>query len=79
MLGRDTEPRASVNLSLPESVVERYHYEARYHDEKRKFEGGSPGPDVSVGYSGDELGDDAVSLVENYISFLLWRETPRYF
>jgi len=68
-----------VNLSLPEKVVERYHYEAHHHDQKRRFHEGQVGPDVSIQYDGDELTADNVALVENYVEYLLWDPAPRYF
>lgn len=78
MIG-DSEQKVPMNLSVSESVVERYHYLARYHDDKSRFHGGNVGPDVSIQYDGDELTDEDVALVENYVAYLLWDPAPRYF
>lgn len=78
MIG-DSEEKVAVNLSLPERVIERYHYIARYHDSKSRFQEGRVGPDVSIQYQGDELTDDDVVLVENFVAYLLWDPAPRYF
>lgn len=78
MIG-DSTAKVPVNLSLPEKVIERYHYLARYHGDKSRFHEGNVGPDVSVQYDGDELADDDVVLVENYVAYLLWDPAPRYF
>jgi hypothetical protein len=78
MIGNSTT-KVAVNLSLSEKVVERYHYQARYHEDKSRFHEGQVGPDVSIQYDGDELTDDEVDLVEDYVAFLLWDPAPRYF
>jgi len=75
----DSDRKVPVNLSLSERVVERYHYIARYHDGKSRFQAGRVGPDVSIQYSGNELDDDDVVLVENYVAYLMWDPAPRYF
>lgn len=78
MIGDSTQ-NTPVNLSLPERVIERYHYLARYHGDKSRFEAGKVGPDVSIQYNGDELSDDDLTLVENYVAYLLWDPAPQYF
>jgi len=78
MIG-DSRDKTPVNLSIPENVVERYHYLARYHTDKSRFDGGGVGPDVSIQYTGDELTDDEVSLVENFVAYRLWDPASQYF
>jgi hypothetical protein len=69
----------SLNGSLPESVIERFHYIAEYHDDRRKFEGNRELPSVSVGYSGTELSDDQVALVEDYVAWRLYEPAHRHY
>lgn len=69
----------SLNGSLPESVIERFHYLAKYHDDRRKFDGNGELPSVSVGYSGTELSDDQVALVEDYVAWRLYEPAHRHY
>lgn len=78
MIG-DSKQKVPVNLSLPESVVERYHYEANHHRKKRKFTEGNVPVDVSVGYDGDELTDEQVRLVEQYLAWRHYEPVKRHF
>lgn len=73
----DSVAKSAVNLSLPERVVERLHYEAKHHRQKRAFADGGLPVNVSVGYDGDELTNDEVELVENFIGWLFYDSVPR--
>ena len=76
----DTHGSCAVNLSLPERAVERAHYEATYSG-RRQAKNGSDAPlSVSVQYSGDELSDDDVATVEDWLAGMLYDEIgTRYF
>lgn len=73
----DSDDKTAVNLSLPERVVERLHYQAVYHDQKRVFADGNLPVSVSVGYDGDKLIDSEVELVENYVGFMFYDQVPK--
>jgi hypothetical protein len=63
----DSEGSCAVNLSLRNRAVERAHYLAKY--DPRAVKKGKKSPvDVSVQYGGDELDDDEIEDVENYLS-----------
>lgn len=75
-----SDTKSSVNLSLPENVVERLHYQAKHHSKKRAIVNGDIPVSVSVGYEGSELTGDQVKLVESYISWIFYSEVPsKYF
>lgn len=72
-----SDSKTAVNLSLPEQVVERMHYEAKHHGQKRAFNRGDIPVSPSVQYEGDELTDEQVKLVERYIGYMLYDAVPR--
>jgi hypothetical protein len=72
-----SDSKTAVNLSLPEQVIERMHYDAKYHDQKRAFNQGDIPVSPSVQYEGDELTDEQVDLVERYIGYMLYDSVPR--
>jgi hypothetical protein len=72
-----SDGKTAVNLSLPEQVVERIHYEAKHHDQKRAFNRGDIPVSPSVQYEGNKLTDEQVELVERYISYMLYDSVPR--
>lgn len=71
---------SQVETELPDCVIERLHYQSKFHDRKRAFQNGSPEVSVDIDYSGDELTPDQVRLTENYLAFILYDEVPtKYF
>lgn len=70
----DSEGSCAVNLSLPERAVERSHYEATYAGRRQASQGAKAPVSVSVQYGGDELTDDEVQHVENWLAGLLYDE-----
>jgi hypothetical protein len=66
-----------VNLSLPERVVERLHYQAVHDSQKRAFQDGQLPVSPSVQYDGEELTEEEVELTENFVGWLLYDEVPR--
>jgi hypothetical protein len=70
----DSEGSCAVNLSLPERAVERLHYEATYSGRRQAKQGAEASISVSVQYEGDELTDDEVATVEDYLAGLLYDE-----
>lgn len=72
-----SDTKCSVNASLPENVIERMHYQAKHSRQKRAFADGGHPVSVSVGYEGDELTDEQVELVENYLAYKLYDDVPR--
>lgn len=72
-----SDKKCSVNTSLPENVIERMHYQAKHSRKKRAFVDGEHPVSVSVGYDGEELTDEQVELVENYLAYMLYDDVPR--
>ena len=70
----DSEGSCAVNLSLPERAVERGHYEAQYSGRRQAKQGSDAPISVSVQYSGDELTDDEVATVEDWLAGMLYDE-----
>lgn len=71
---------AEIETELGDCVVERLHYQSKFHDRKRAFQNGAPEVDVDIEYSGDELDNSEVELTENYLAFILYDTVPtKYF
>lgn len=76
----DSEGTCAVNLSLPEQAVERAHYESMYSGRRQRSQGAEAPISISVQYGGDELTDDEVALVEDWLAGMLYDEIgSRYF
>jgi hypothetical protein len=76
----DSEGSCAVNLSLPEQAVERAHYEATYSGRRQASQGAEAPISVSIQYSGEELTDDEVATVEDWLAGKLYDEIgSRYF
>ncbi|MCD2200036.1 hypothetical protein LPA44_09015 [Halobacterium sp. KA-4] len=73
----DSDAKTAVNLSLPQRVVERLHYEAKHHKQKRAFMSGDVPVAPSVQYEGEELTADEVDLVEQFIGWKMYDSVPR--
>jgi hypothetical protein len=70
----DSEGSCAVNLSLPERAVERAHYEATYSGRRQATRGSEATISVSVQYGGDELTEDEVATVEDWLAGVLYDE-----
>ncbi|WP_436908454.1 hypothetical protein [Halosimplex marinum] len=70
----DSDGSCAINLSLPERAVERAHYEATYSGRRQASQGAEAPISVSVQYEGDELDDDDVAQVEDWLTGLLYDE-----
>lgn len=70
----DTDGDCAVNLSLPERAVERANYEAVYSGRRQAKQGAEAPIEVSVQYGGEELTDDEVATVEDWIAGMLYDE-----
>lgn len=69
--------KVAVNMSLSERVIERLHYEAKHHSNRRAFDQADLPVSPSIQYEGDELTDDQVTLVEQYVGYILYDSVPR--
>jgi len=70
----DSQGSCAVNLSLSERAIERCHYESTYSGRRQASQGASAPISVSVQYGGDELDEDDVSQVEDWLAGLLYDE-----
>jgi hypothetical protein len=75
----DSDSKSAVNLSLSDQAIERLHYEAKHHRQKRAIVNGDFPVSPSIQYAGDELTDDEVELVERFVGWLLYDSIPRKF
>lgn len=70
----DTDGSCAVNLSLPERAVERLHYQSVYSGRRQAKQGAEAPVSVSIQYGGEELDDDEVATVEDYLAGMLYDE-----
>lgn len=76
----DSEGSCAVNLSLPEQAVERAHYQATYSGRRQTQQGAEAPVSVSVQYSGDELTEEEIKAVEDWLAGELYTDIgSRYF
>lgn len=78
MINLSSEAKSTVNGSIPERAIERFHYLAKHSRDKRKAAAAEHNVNVSVQYDGDELDDEQVELVEQHLAYMLYDPVQRY-
>ena len=73
-----TDVDCPINLSLPQNAVEQLHYDSKYSGRRQAKQGASA--PISVSVQSDEMDEDEIEQVENYLAGLLYSEIgSRYF
>jgi hypothetical protein len=69
---------SSVATSLPDDVIAKLAYQAKYNNDVRRTRSDSA-PDVTVEYQGGDLSEQDVERAEKLIAVLLFDQCPRAF